>query len=211
MNHLLASLPIKGSGYEEFITALTQIAYAACEEGAQQMQAAGEIPRGLAVRRRRAASVYRCCHLGLAGAQSAIGGQVIDLDAAIRTARAELSAAKRNRDKDKAKELHSRIESLTNRQLVLRRVVDYIYFTLLNREAHRYKRFLLHREIQNIDPDVLKPALGFADARNRENPLKFTWVAIDRRHDDASRCFLRGVTAVAPDDADNCGAAFWAS
>ena len=39
MNHLLASLPIKGSGYEEFITALTQIAYAACEEGARQMQA----------------------------------------------------------------------------------------------------------------------------------------------------------------------------
>jgi hypothetical protein len=46
LNHLLASLPIKGSGYEEFITALTQIASAACEEGAQQMQAAGKSPAG---------------------------------------------------------------------------------------------------------------------------------------------------------------------
>lgn len=177
LNHLLASLPIKGSGYLEFITALTQIAYAACEEGAQQIQAAGKSPEDLQDDEDARRQFIAACHLGFARAQSAIGGQVIDLDAAIRTARAELSAAKRNRDKDKAKELHSRIESLTNRQLVLRRVVDYIYFTLLNREAHRYKRFLLHREIQNIDPDVLKPALGFADARNRENALKFTLVA----------------------------------
>jgi hypothetical protein len=47
LNHLLASLPIKGSGYDEFITALTQIAYAACEEGAQQMHAAGKSPEDL--------------------------------------------------------------------------------------------------------------------------------------------------------------------
>jgi hypothetical protein len=177
LNHLLASLPIKGSGYEEFITALTQIAYAACEEGARQMQAAGKSPVDLQDDEDARRQFIATCHLGFARAQSAIGRQVIDLDAAIRAARAELSAAKRNRDKDKTKELHSRIESLTNRQLVLRRVADYIYFTLLNREAHRYKRFLLHREIQNIDPDVLKPALGFADARNREHPLKFTLVA----------------------------------
>jgi hypothetical protein len=55
--------------------------------------------------------------------------------------------------------------------------VDSIYFALLNREVHRYKRFLAHRKLQNIDPDVLRATLRLADARNRESPLNFTLVA----------------------------------
>src|ERR1035438_4842894 len=92
LNYVLASLPIKGSGYKEFITTLTQIAYAACEEGAQQMQAAGKTPEDLHDDEDARRQFIVACHLGFARAQSAIGGQVIDLDAAVRAARAELSA-----------------------------------------------------------------------------------------------------------------------
>ena len=40
----LVPLHIKGSGYEEYIAALTDIGYAACEYGARQMQEAGRSP-----------------------------------------------------------------------------------------------------------------------------------------------------------------------
>jgi len=181
LNHLLASLPIKGPGYEEFITALTQIAYAACEEGAQQMEAAGKSSEDLQDDEDARRQFIAACHLGFARAQTEIGAHVIDLDAAIRAARPELSAAKWNRNKDKAKELNSHIESLTNRQLVLRRVVDYIYFTLLNREAHHYKRFFLHRRSKGIsrrrtpetlitDTRLARPFGGRALPRRRACP-----------------------------------------
>jgi hypothetical protein len=177
LNRLLAPFYIKGSGYEEFVTALTEIAHAACEWGARQVQAAGKTLDDIDEDEEARRQFIAACHQGFGNAQSAIAEQVIGLDAKVRTAGQALAAARRNRDKDRARELGSYIEALTNRQLVLRRVVDCIYFTLVNREAYRYNRFLAHRELQKIDVDVLRPAVSFAEARNRENPLKFTVVA----------------------------------
>jgi hypothetical protein len=176
-NRRLAPLYIKGPGYEEFVAALTQIAYAACEQGAQTFQALGksidDIPCDEELRRQFMAA----CHEGFDEAQAAIGQLVIELDANLRDAEHDRVEARRNHDNDKAQDLALRIEGMTNRQLVLRRIVDYIYFALLNREAHRYKRFFLHRKLQHINADVLRLALDFARARNVENALRFTLVA----------------------------------
>ena len=83
--------------------------------------------------------------------------------AEVRKAKEELKKARAERDKDRVSQLTSLVEAFTNRQLALRRVEDYIYFMLLNREVHRYKRFFAHRDMQNIDADVLRQALKFAD------------------------------------------------
>ena len=80
-----------------------------------------------------------------------------------RHAKEELKKARAERDKNRVSQLTSLVEAFTNRQLALRRVEDYIYFMLLNREVHRYKRFFAHRDMQNIDADVLRQALKFAD------------------------------------------------
>jgi hypothetical protein len=177
VNRRLAPLYIKGPGYEEFVAALTKMAYAACEHGAQALHAAGksldEIQGDEELRRQFMAA----CHDGFDRAQAAIGQMIIELAANIRDAERERAEARRNHDKEKERDLALRIEGLKNRQLVLRRIVDYIYFALLNREAHRYKRFFVHRKLQNIDSDVLRMALGFARARNEENGLRFTLVA----------------------------------
>lgn len=177
MNRLLKPLYIGGPGYDEFVAALTEIAYTACEHGARKMAAAGTLLERIHDDEDTRRQFIAACHQGFDRAQAAIGRHVIDLHARVREAEHELAEARRNRDKDKTKELTLGIEALTNRQLVLRRIIDYIYFTLMNREAHRYKRFLVHRKVQRIDPDVLILALRFAQARNREDPLRFTLVA----------------------------------
>ncbi len=176
-NRRLAPLYIKGPGYEEFVAALTKIAYAACEHGAQAFQALGksfdDIPGDEELRRQFMAA----CHEGFDQAQAAIGQLIIELDANLRDAERDRAEARRNHDREKAQDLALRIDGMTNRQLVLRRIVDYVYFALLNREAHRYKRFFVHRKLQHIDADVLRMALDFARARNAENALRFTLVA----------------------------------
>jgi hypothetical protein len=176
-NRRLAPLYLKGPGYEEFVAALTEIAYAACEQGAQTFQTLGksldDIPGDEELRRQFMAA----CHEGFDRAQAAIGQLIIELDAGITDAERDRAEARKNHDKEKAQDLALRSEGMTNRQLVLRRIVDYIYFALLNREAHRYKRFLVHRKLQNIDADVLRMALDIAKARNAENAFRFTLVA----------------------------------
>jgi hypothetical protein len=82
----------------------------------------------------------------------AIGQQIIELAANVRNAERERADARKNHDKNKLQDLALRIEGLTNRQLVLRRIVDYIYFALLNREVHRYNRFFVHRNSRTSTP-----------------------------------------------------------
>jgi hypothetical protein len=177
LNQLLKPLWIGGPGYEEFVAALTDIAYTACEYGARRMLETGVSLDRIHDDEDALRHFIAACHAGFDRAQAAIGQRVIELDAAVREAERELAEARRNRDKDKAQDRALRIEAMTNRQLVLRRIVDYVYFTLLNREAHRYKRFLVHRKIQGVDPDVLRMALSLAETRNREDLLRFTVVA----------------------------------
>jgi hypothetical protein len=117
------------------------------------------------------------CHEGFDQAQTSIGQLIIELDANLWDAERDRAEARRNHDREKAQDLTLHIEGMRNRQLVLRRIVDYIYFALLNREAHRYKRFFVHRKLQHVDADVLRMALNFARARNTEHALRFTLVA----------------------------------
>lgn len=177
MNRKLAPFNIAGPGYEEFVTAISDIAYTACEYGAEQLRAAGKSPADIQDDQEAQRHFIADCHRGFAQAQAAVGEQVIELEAVLKNATQELKEARRNRDQDKARDLVLRIEALTNRQLALRRIEDYIYFMLLNREAHRYKRFLAHRKLQSVDPDVLRETLSFAETRNSETPLRFTLVA----------------------------------
>jgi len=86
-NRRLAPLYIKGPGYEEFVAALTEIAYAACEHGAQTFRALGksfdDIPGDEELRRQFMAA----CHEGFDQAQAAVGQLIIELDANLRAER----------------------------------------------------------------------------------------------------------------------------
>lgn len=177
MNKKLIPFQIAGPGYDASVKAISEIAYTACEYGAQQLRAAGKSIEDLENDEEAQRRFLADCHRGFAAAQSAIGEQVIAIDAEVRKAKQELKKVRAERDKGRISQLTSLIGVFANRELAFRRVEDYIYFMLLNREVHRYKRFFAHREIQNIAPDVLRQALNFADLQNRENALKFMLVA----------------------------------
>ena len=104
LNQRLAPLHIAGFGYDEFIAALTPIAYAACEHGARHMEAAGRSLEKIHDDEETRREFIAACHEGFGQAQSAIGAQVIDLEGMLRTAREELSAARRSRDKDRIRD-----------------------------------------------------------------------------------------------------------
>jgi len=177
LNQVLEPLYIRGPGYEQFLVAVADIAHTACEDGGRELCAAGKSPGDVQDDEETRHRFISDCHRGFAQAQSAIGEQVIDLELRVRNAKRSLKEARRNRDRDKARDLDLCIEGLTNRQLVLRRIMDSVYFLLLRRELHHYKRFFAHRKLQNVDPDTLRAALSVAESRNTENPLKFTLVA----------------------------------
>jgi hypothetical protein len=100
-NRRLAPLYLKGPGYEEFVAALTEIAYAACEQGAQTFQTLSksfdDIPGDEELRRQFMAA----CHEGFDRAQAAIGQLVIELDAGITDAERDLAEARKNHDKER--------------------------------------------------------------------------------------------------------------
>lgn len=177
MKKLLSPLYIGDAGREEFLATVSRIAHLAREYGAEQAPLEGnpleQIDRDENARQR----FITACHEGFDRAQTAAGQLVLELGTTIKQAEHELAEARRNRNKDAAKDQALTIEAMSNRQLVLRRVIDSIYFVLLNQEADRYRRFLVHRTIQHIDPAALGTALSLAATRNREQPLRFSLVA----------------------------------
>jgi len=72
LNRPLVPLQLKGSGYDEFITALETIALTVCESGARQMLAAGKSPGDFDSDDDARQQFIAAFHTGFAQAQSAI-------------------------------------------------------------------------------------------------------------------------------------------
>src|SRR2546427_12297715 len=91
---------ISGPGREEFVKAITDIAYTACEYGAQKLQEAGKTPDDLDNDPQAQHKFFADCHYGFAKAQSEIGEMVIAINAEIAEATKELKEARRSRNKE---------------------------------------------------------------------------------------------------------------
>ena len=87
MNKKLIPFHIAGPGYDAFVKAMSEIAYTACEYGAQQLQAAGKSTEDLQNDEEAQRRFLADCHHGFALAQSAIGEQVMAIDAEVRKAK----------------------------------------------------------------------------------------------------------------------------
>lgn len=118
----------------------------------------------------------RGCHYGFDLAQRKTAALVIKMEHEIAEAREQLKQLRRSRD-IKVKVVLSRIEVLRNRQIVLRRLVDSILYTIIRAESWILRRLTVDLQIHPIDPVVLERTTQLAVERNRENRLRFSVVS----------------------------------
>ncbi len=117
----------------------------------------------------------RGCHQGYDRAQRRIGDLVIDLARRIRFKNQQLKQLRQKRS-DLAREVHVQIRVLQDRQLILRRILDTILFTIVGPNEWVLRR-LGEETIKKTDPKVLRRMLEIAFSRNRESPYRFSLIA----------------------------------
>jgi hypothetical protein len=118
----------------------------------------------------------RGCHYGYDLAQRQIAELVIESEDAVSDLTKRLKELRRLHDKA-AKDVLTQINALRARQLILRRLVDSILYTLIRGENWLLRRLTVDLQIHSIDPSVLRKTIQVAVDRNREDRLKFNLVS----------------------------------
>ena len=119
----------------------------------------------------------RGCHYGYDKAQHRTAKLILDLDEKCRSVEEELKQKRRERDRDAALAVIGQLNVIKNRQLVLRRVLDTILYTMIKGQSWILKRFLVQEEIRPIDPKVIARAVEIASERNKVSRYRFNLVA----------------------------------
>ena len=118
----------------------------------------------------------RGCHYGYDRAQRRVGEEFIALELQAREAQARLKELRRSHDAQ-YRDFTELIRVLRHRQLVLRRLIDSILFTMLVPNEWVLRHFRLSDQIHPIDPVVLRKTIEMATERNREERLRFSIVS----------------------------------
>ena len=118
----------------------------------------------------------RGCHYGYDRAQRQVGDLVIDLETQIRDAADELRKFRMARD-TRARGLFRRIEVLRCRQVVLRRLIDSILYTIVGARTWVIRRFLQEYQIRPVNPATLKGTIELASDFNRQDRMSFNLVS----------------------------------
>jgi len=112
----------------------------------------------------------RSVHTGYDQAQRMIGSHTVEWERQIRDLEQRASARSAYADLD------AKINVLRNRQLVFRRVLDAILFSITGYELQILKRMTLDNMVHRIDPDVVERTLVEAGRLNRESRYRFNLV-----------------------------------
>lgn len=112
----------------------------------------------------------RSVHTGYDQAQRMIGSHTVEWERQIRDLEQKATAGSAYAGLD------AKINVLRNRQLVLRRVMDAILFSITGYELQILKRMTLHNRIHRIDPDIVERTLVEAGRLNRESRYRFNLV-----------------------------------
>ncbi len=91
--------------------------------------------------------------------------------------KSELKTARRDRNQEKIAEASNLIEGLTNRQLVLRRLADTIFYHLIRHENWVARHICVEHRIRDIDARTLKRTVEQASDLNREDRRIFHLVS----------------------------------
>jgi hypothetical protein len=118
----------------------------------------------------------RGCHYGFDLAQHHVAGLVIDLESQIRHATNAFKEF-RNRHDEQARDALETLRILQDRQIVLRRLIDSILYTIVGAKTWVIRRFLQEYRIRPINPETLGTTVEFASCLNRQERMSFNLVA----------------------------------
>jgi hypothetical protein len=89
----------------------------------------------------------------------------------------EIERLRATKPRSAHEELAGKINLLRDRQLVLRRVLDAILFSIIGHELQILRRMTLDNKTHRIDPDVVEITLAEAGRLNRESRYRFNLVS----------------------------------
>jgi hypothetical protein len=116
----------------------------------------------------------RGCHYGYDLVQRKVAAEVIALETRAREAEKELKTLRA--DRGRVAELREYLHTLHRRQIILRRLIDSILFTMLAPNEWVLRHFSLSDQIHRVDPRILERTIEIATERNREERLIFSLV-----------------------------------
>lgn len=112
---------------------------------------------------------FRGCHYGFDLTQRKVGKLVIEQEILARDHRLKLKQARRDRDATQITGIIEILQCISNRQLMLRRLIDSILWQMVSQEPWLLRRTLISESIAPVDPAVLERTLTTAGERNRED------------------------------------------
>jgi hypothetical protein len=120
---------------------------------------------------------FRGCHYGWNLAQGRIAELVIEYQEKIVALKGDLKGARRDRNQETIAETQNLIACLTNRQLVLRRLADTIFYHLIRHENWVARHICTEHRIRDIDTTTLRKTVEQASELNREDRRIFHLVS----------------------------------
>lgn len=117
----------------------------------------------------------RGCHYGYDKAQQRIGAKVLALDSQFRREQERLKELRRQRNAE-AKSVALLLRIIQGRQLVLRRIIDTMVYSIIAPDDWIMRR-LGGDEPRSIDPRILERTLRYANVRNEESRYRFAVVS----------------------------------
>ncbi|MDH5668673.1 MAG: hypothetical protein OEY86_11730 [Nitrospira sp.] len=168
-------MKVEHPGLEPFEASLRHLLETAFNSGVKAIESKGYRFEDIQ-RDRTAMSVFiRGCHYGYDRAQTRVGAAVIALEKQIREKKEQLKEFRRLRNEG-VSELLEMIKALEDRQLVMRRIIDTIVYSMLGEDEWIIRRLGSGDEIRSIDPQVLERTLRVASARNEQSRYTFAVV-----------------------------------
>ena len=163
------------SDLEKFEPFLRQVLDLAFTSGVNALNSKGYQLQDIGIDTTARDVFIRGCHYGYDKAQQRIGAKILTLDSQIRQERERLKDLRRQRDKG-VKTVTTLLRILGDRQLVLRRIIDTIVYTIVAPDDWVMRR-LGDNEIRSIDPVVLARTLEYANSKNQESRRRFAVVS----------------------------------
>ena len=170
-------MSLKHPSLEPFEPLLSQVMDLAFRTGINTLHSSGlkmeDINHNSSARNR----FMRSCHYGYDRAQQKIGALVSDLQIEIDEKKSELKCLRRVRNKGGIKVISGLLAVLNGRQLILRRILDTILWSLLQRETWIVKRLIVENRIRPPDPKVISKTVKLASEWNKASRYRFYLVS----------------------------------
>jgi len=117
----------------------------------------------------------RGCHYGFDLAQRHVAFHVIDLESRIRHAQDQLKKFRSAHDRRTEPTLAT-LRVLRDRQVVFRRLMDSLLYTIVGAKTWVVRRFLQEYKIRRVDPENLKRTVEYASELNSQDRMSFNLV-----------------------------------